>query len=199
MDVLETIRRWRLWWGRPKLEALPFEELQNRYGEDTQGVYREFSRRLHKLVFYAAQDYLGRHGDNRAQKDVEELVIRIFEDFGPEFGSGEPTMLLLRFANAIRRVLDEEAFRRIVEFYYRLLPTYHIVDEQERRFLAAAFQAALAGEKEKDLDEILAERFETTVEEAGSILASARHHLDHVIGNEFEAGELHDSTEGYLP
>src|SRR5208282_6395343 len=122
MDVLETIHRWRLWWGRPKLEALPFEELQNRYGEDPQGVYREFSRRLHKLVFYAAQDYLGRHGDNRAQKDVEELVIRTFEDFGPEFGSGEPTMLLLRFANAIRRVLDEEAFRRIVEFYYRLLP-----------------------------------------------------------------------------
>lgn len=198
MGVLETIRRWRPWSGRPRLEALPFEELQNRYAEDPQGVYREFIRRLHRLVFYAAEDYLGRHG-NRDQQEVEEMTMRVFEDFGPEFGSGEPITLLVRFSSAIRRILDGEAFQQIVEVYYRLLPTYHITDDAERRFLAAAYQGALAGDGQRDIDQILAERFETTVEEAGSILASARRHLDDVIGNDFEAAELQEATEGYLP
>src|ERR1700691_4114630 len=119
MGVLETIRRWRPWRGRPRLEALPFEELQNRYAEDPHDVYREFIRRLHRLVFYAAEDYLGRHG-NRDKQEVEEMTMRVFEDFGPEFGSGEPITLLVRFSSAIRRVLDGEAFQQIVEVYYRL-------------------------------------------------------------------------------
>jgi hypothetical protein len=197
MGVLETIRRWRPWKGRPKLEAVPFEELQNRCAEDPEGVHREFIRRLHKLVFYAAAEYLKRHG-NRDQREVEEMTMRVFEDFAPEFASGEPIRLLVRFSHAIRRVLDREAFEGIVHLYYPLLPTYHIPDDAERRFLAAAYQAVLAGDGERDIDEILAERFETTVEEAGSILASARKHLDEVIRDDFEAAELKEATEGYL-
>jgi len=200
MDLLQTIRRWIHRVRGVRLEALPFEELQNRYQEDPQKIYEEFIRRLSKLVFYAAEDFLKRQGEPLSQDKIEESGMRVFEDFGPEFGNGEPIMLLVRFADVIRlRVLDEAAFQRISTFYYRLLPTYHLSDDTERRFLVAAYQAALGDTEERMIDEVLAERFETTAARAASILKRAHQHLNDVIRNEFEVSELQQATEGCLP
>jgi hypothetical protein len=182
-----------------RLEALPFEELQNRYKSDDHEIYKEFTRRLHRLVFYASEDFLKRQGVFVGQEEIEELVMRVFEDFGPEFGSGEPIMLLVRFANAIRRVLDPTAFDRISTFYYPLLPAYHISDDLERRYLVGAYQEALGNKQGKMIDEVLAERFETTASEASSILKRARQELDEIIQSEFEVSELQQATEGCLP
>lgn len=199
MDVLRTIRRWVRQIQGTKLEALPFEELQNRYKSDPQEIYKEFTRRLHRLVFYASEDFLKRQGGFVRQEVIEERVMRVFEEFGPEFGSGEPIMLLARFASAIRRVLDTAAFELISTFYYRLLPAYHIFDDAQRRFLVAAYQEALGSKQGKMIDEALAERFETTTVQASSILKLARTKLDEVVQNEFEVSELQQATEGCLP
>ena len=163
-------------------------------------IYEEFIRRLKDLVFYAAEDFLKRQGGRVTRQDIEEMGIRVFEDFGPEFGNGDPIMLLVRFANAMRRrVLDQEAFDRIAAFYYPLLAAYHISDDTERRFLVRAYQAAIGDQHEKTIDEVLAERFDTTVAEATSILKRARQHLNRVMETEFEASELRQASENWLP
>jgi hypothetical protein len=199
MGLLETISRWRFWGKLPEWDALPFEELQNRYEEGPEAIYKEFIRRLNKLVFYASVDYLKRNRQSVTKQSAEEKMMRTFEEFGPEFGNGEPATLLRRFADAIRRVLDDQAFDGIGYFYYSLLPTYHIRDHQERKLLAASYQAALQGEKGKDIDEALAERFDLSVEKVRLILHSARRRLQDVMDKEFGAAELRELTEGYLP
>ena len=199
MRLPQSIHRWIAQKQGGRLEALPFEELQNRYEKDPTGIYREFVRRLHKLVFFAAEDFLRRKGCGLDKNDIEELAVSVFEDFGPAFGIGEPIMLLVRFAFAIRRVLDQDAFVMIATFYYKLLPAYHVSDDDERRFLVGAYQEALGNKDGRAIDEVLAERFETTNAKAASLLRRANEHLEKVIRGEFESSELSQATEGYLP
>lgn len=201
MTLLETIYRWIVFKKHPSLGALPFEELQTRYENEPLAVYEEFIRRLKTLVFYAAHDYLKREHERSGRPaverlEVEEKLIEVFREFGTEFTNGTPITILLRFATVIRRLLGDESFEKIACIYYPLLPTYHISNEKERRMLAAAYEEALSGRV--DIDEVLAERFGMSVDEAHSILQKARQHLDQIVNEEFEPGELQEATEGVL-
>lgn len=198
MGVFKSIYEWRPWKQERKLEALPFEELQSSYAESPAGTFTEFTRRLQRLVFYAASEYLGRTQSETTREAIEEKVGRIFEEFSPEFASGEPQKVLLRFASVIRRQLDEESFRVIGPFFYKQLPTYHIADEEARIVLAATYQEALSSQT-MPLAEILAERFNRSPEEIQKILQKANEELKRVIAQEFTRDELSDLTDGYLP
>jgi hypothetical protein len=198
MGLLDSTYRWRPWRRRPDLSTVPFEELQNYYSGDPKGAYEEFIRRLRQLVFYAAEEYLTRAGSASASDEVENRVMEIFAEFSPEFNSGEPQMILARFAKVIRRLLDEDAFRVIARHFYTQLPLYHLSDAQERRFLAASYEGALS-KTESSLAETIAKRFDVTPDEVRKSLPKANQNLAKVIEREFGADELQEISEGYLP
>jgi hypothetical protein len=195
MAFLQTIYRW-LWTGERKLEALLFEELQDYAAENPEGAYNEFVRRLQRLVFYAAEEYLQRNSSEVTRDAIEEKVGKIFEEFSPQFGSGDPQTILLRFAAVIRRELDADSFGIIGLFYYKQLPTYHISDDEARIILAASYQEALSSEG--SLKEALAYRFNRSPDEIERILKRAHKEYDKVINEEFSSEELNELTEGYL-
>lgn len=198
MSLLKSIYEWRPWKGERKLDALPFEELTSSYADDPGGTYTEFVRRLQRLIFYAVSEYLLRTEGHTTREAIEEKVGSIFQEFSPQFGSGDPQTILLRYASVIRKELDEEAFHVIGLFFYKQLPTYHIADEQARSVLAAAYQEALS-EQTKPMVEILAERFNRNPEEIQRILRKANQDLQTVMNDEFTRDELSELTEGYLP
>ena len=198
MGLFESTYGWIPWKRRPELWAIPFEELQNRYSEDPKAVYEEFVRRLRWLVFYAAEEYMGRTQPGRTREEIEDAVIGIFEDFSPEFNSGEPQMILVRFANILRRALDDEAFRVIARRFYTQFPIYHLSDRWERRLLAAAYEEGLT-KQAKSMAESLAERFDVAPDEVRKILAKANNDLAKIIQQEFDVDELRELSEGYLP
>src|SRR5215467_5177838 len=144
MGLLESISRWRPWKARAKVDGIPFEELQNRYSEDANATYKEFIRRLHQLIFYAASEYLERTKGRRRQEEIENIVIGIFEEFSPQFAIGSPDKILVRFAQVIRNQLDDKAFRVIAALFYKQIPIYHLSDEGERRLLAAVYEEGLS-------------------------------------------------------
>ena len=197
MAPFGTILDWIHWRRNPRLDSLRFEELQERYAEDQQGTYREFIRRLRPLVFYAAEHYLQSIGNAFTEIDVDNKVDEVFEDFSPEFDSGDPATLLQRFAGAIRRVLDDEAFRVIGPTFYRLLPIYNVPDAQQRRFLAAVYEQALST-PDDSVVESLATRMGVTSEEASEVLQRANKSVQKVMREDFSATELRDLTDGYL-
>lgn len=194
MGIFETIYGW--WTGERKLEALPFNELQASGAENPVSAYTEFIRRLQRLVFYAAEEYLQRNSTQVTREAIEEKVGQIFEEFSPEFGSGDPHTVLLRFAAVIRRELDAEAFGIIGLFFYKQLPTYHISDDEARIILAASYQEALSNEG--SLKEALADRFNRSPDEIERILKRAHEEYEKVITEEFSSDELTELTEGYL-
>jgi hypothetical protein len=196
MGIIQTIYGWLPWSGERKLEALPFEELQESAAENPVGAYEEFVRRMQRLVFYAAEEYLQRNSAEVTREATEEKVSHIFEEFSPQFGSGDPSTILLRFAAVIRRELDDEAFRVIGLFFYKQLPTYHISDNDARIILAASYQEALSNEG--SLKEALAERFNRSPNEIERILKKAHKEYEKVTSEEFSTDELEELTEGYL-
>jgi hypothetical protein len=198
MGLFESTYRWIPWKSRPDLRAIPFEELQNRYSEDPKAVYEEFIRRLRWLVFYAVEEYMDRTQPRRTREEIEDTVIGIFQDFSPEFNSGEPQMILVRFANIVRRALDDEAFRVIARRFYRQVPIYHLSEPLERRLLAAAYEEGLSKEG-TSMAETLAERFDVAPDEVRKILAQANKNLAKVIQQDFDGDELRELSEGYLP
>ena len=108
MRRVKSIYEW--WKGKRKLDALPFEELQSTYAEDPVGAYKEFVRRLSRLVFFAATAYLKKVDPKSSQAEIEQKVERIFREFSPQFTSGDPQKILLRFADVIRNELDDATF-----------------------------------------------------------------------------------------
>jgi hypothetical protein len=194
MDVLETIYRWSRRF-KPKLDRLPFDELARRYPREELQVWTEFHRRLNKIVLNAAVEYVDRTRGTVSQQEVEEKMMQVFDEFAPRFASGNPDMLLRRFAAAIRRVLDDEAFESIAYRYYYHLPIYHLEDDQQRRVLAACYENAL----NLDVAKQMSERFMITVAEAERIIDAANRSLSEVIANDFTPQELSKLTEGYVP
>lgn len=198
MGFRETIYGWLGLTGERRLEALPFEELQESYAKDPVGTYTEFGRRLQRLVFYAAEEYLSRTSSGVNVAAIEDKVGQIFEEFSPQFGSGDPQTILLRFAAVLRRQLDGESFQVIGRFFYKQLPTYHISDDEARIVLAASYQEALS-KQAMSLKEVLADRFNRSPTEIEKILRRANEEFERVITEEFTVEELNELTEGYLP
>lgn len=197
MAPFRTILDWIPWKGKVSLDSLPFEELQEQYAEDQQGTYREFIRRLRPLVFYAAQQYLQSRGNVLTEIEVNNKTDEVFEDFSPEFGCGDPATLLQRFGGAIRRVLDDEAFRVIALPFYRLLFVYHLRNGEERRFLAAMYEKGLTTSGDS-VAESLATRMGVTPEKASETLQRANQNLQKIMHDDFSPAELKDLTDGYL-
>lgn len=192
MRRVKSIYEW--WKGKRKLDALPFEELQSTYAEDPVGAYKEFVRRLSRLVFFAATAYLKKVDSKSSQAEIEQKVEHIFREFSPQFTSGDPQKILLRFADVIRNELDDATFSAMAPVFYLQLPLYHIADERARRLLAAALQ-------EVKLDEVpylLAQRFNEPVEEIEKGLIKANADLQKVIKEDFTPEELRELTEGYV-
>ena len=190
MSLHETIYGW--FKGRPGLDRLPFEELAGRYEVEPVAVFEEFVRRLEPLVFQAAFDFVTRTSHPATVVEVEKMTMKVFEDFTPEFASGARSMVLVRFAAAIRRVLDEEAFEAIATRYYHQLPLYHVKDDQQRRLLSASYQCGVGPTPAEDM----AQRFQITVDEAARILRNGNRSLRDVIANDFTEDELNELTEG---
>lgn len=197
MRVLESL--WARLWGTRPLESLPYEELLARYSKAPRAVYTEFCRRLHRTVFYAALDYAKRHAPADAEREANELTIRVFEAFAPQVASGEPATGLRRFAGVIRTLLDEEAFRMVARIYYRQLPLYHMENDEQRRVLAALFDDGLAVPSGTSMAESVAERFHMSVVRADVVIKMARQRLDRVIQEDFDPDELRSLTEDTLP
>lgn len=192
MRIPKTIIRW---WGRPGLDRELFEELGTRYVEEPEQVFEEFVRRLNRLVFQAALDFLTRKGQPITQNEVEELVMDVFRDFAPSFVSGSPGTLLRRFADAIRRVLDATAFQQIAYRYYLQGPIYHLKDIEQRKLLAAVYQEGLG----LDVVEKIADRFDMGVGQVEDVITKASGALNRLIAEDFSQAELKTLTEGYLP
>lgn len=196
MVPLGTIFDWIGWKRSPRLDSLPFEELQNHYREDPVATYREFIRRLRPLVFHAAVHYLhSQPGDSPSA--VDKKVDEVFEEFSPQFCGGDPDTLLRRFAVAIRTVLGEDSFAAIGWRFYNLLAVYHLDDPEERRFLAASNENAL-GIEGTSLAEDLAARLQVTADEVREVLPRANSNLQEVIRSKFSPEDLRDLTEDYL-
>jgi hypothetical protein len=183
MPLLETI--YGLFKGKPALDRLPFEELAGRYESEPVAVFEEFVRRMQPLVFQAALDFVTRVNPPPSKPEVEKMSLKVFEDFTPEFISGEPSMVLVRFAAAIRRVLDEEAFDAIATRYYYQLPLYYMKDDQQRRFLAASYQSGVGQMPTEDL----AERFQVTVDDASRIIREGNRSLLRTISPKTSLGK----------
>jgi hypothetical protein len=182
------------------LNTVPFEELPKRYGSEAEEVFREFMSRLKSLVFYAAEDYLKRTNMRiPTQKEADDKMVEVFEEFLPQFTAGDDSTLLLRFAEVIRDKLDHDAFEKIGLRYYYQLPIYHLNNDDERRYLAASYETGLGTEEGKELAEDLAERFKVTVHEARRILKKGNESLVKVMTSDFTVQELRGLTEGYLP
>jgi hypothetical protein len=179
---------------KPSLDRLPFEELAERYKSEPVAVLEEFVRRMQPLVFQAALDLETRLHPPASNAEVEEMALKVFEDFTPEFMSGDPSMVLVRFAAAIRRVLDDEAFEAIATRYYHQLLLYHVKDDQQRRFLSASYQKRFGPTPEEDM----AQRFQVTVDEARRIIRNANRSLQDVIESDFTEDELSEMTEGRI-
>jgi hypothetical protein len=190
MDLLETI--YEMFRKKPGLDRLPFEELQVRYRSEPTLVLKEFIRRVQPLVFQAALEFLRRTHSPAAQSDVEEASLKVFEDFTPEFTNGSPSTLLVRFAAAIKRILDDTAFEVIATRYYHQVPLYHLKDDQQRRLLAATYQRGVG----PDLVEYLAERFQLPTDEVERGLAEANKSLKRLIEKDFTEADLRTMTEG---
>lgn len=193
MDVLETIYRWSRWL-RPQLDRLPFEELARRYPREEVEVWTEFLRRLNRIVFYAAEEYLQRTKGTVAQQEADEKTMEVFEEFAPQFASGGPALLLRRFATVIRRVLDREAFESIAYRYYYQLPIYYLEDENQRRVLAACYESGLSPSLAKQISQ----RFMMTLADAEKIIQAGNRSLEQIIANDFTPQELSELTEGYV-
>ena len=113
---------------------MPFEELVERYRTEPAEVFEEFVRRMSGLVFEAARHFVERANSPVNAIEMEKLHGKVFENFTPQFTSGAPSMILVDFAKAIRRVLDDQAFEAIARKYYCQLPIYYVKDDQQRRF-----------------------------------------------------------------
>jgi len=193
MPLIETIGRWL---GRkPSVDKLPFEELPTRYVDDPEGVYEEFVRRLHRIVFQAAKDFLARNEPASADKEGVELkVMEAFRDFAPQFAIGDPSLLLVQFEGAVRRVLDDEAFQGIAHRYYYQLPIYHLKDEEQRKYLAASYEKGIRS----TVAEEIAEQFRVSIEHASKVIAEGNRSIEDLIANDFTEEELKDMTQGYV-
>ena len=199
MDLLETI--FRMFKRGSSPESLPYEELHRRFAYDRETVWAEFVRRLRRLVFHCAEESFRLESPSAARdkEEIEERTVRAFTEFYPEFNQGEPKTLLLRFAQAIRRILGEEAFARIALRFYYHLPLYHIQDDQPRRFMAALFENGLATRPGKEFASDLADRFQVSVEETKRILEKGQKQLRTIMDKDFSHEELQSLTEGLLP
>ena len=199
MDLRETIYR-MLKRGRSP-ESLPYEELHRRFAYDRDVVWAEFVRRLQRLVFHCAEESSRLYAPSaaRSREEIEENTVRAFKEFYPEFNQGEPETLLLRFAQAIRRVLGDEAFKQIALRFYYHLPLYHIQEDQPRRFMAALFENGLATRPGKDFAADLADRIQVSVERAKAMLLKGQKQLRKIMEKDFSRKELQERTEGLLP
>jgi hypothetical protein len=180
-------------WKQP-LERLPFEELLGRYAGEPGPVYEEFVKRLHRIIFQAALEYLTRGNHAVSQVGVEEMTTKVFEEFAPQFASGKAAMLLVDFAAAVRRVLDHQAFEKIAYRYYYLLPIYHLKDDLEKKLLAASYQRGIR----PDLVEQLAGQFNMPAGQIQRSIEKANASLKAVIADDFTPWELSVFTEGYV-
>jgi len=192
MPLLQTI--YKRFKRKPSLDRLPFEELAERYKSEPVAVFEEFVRRMQPLIFQAALDFETRAHPPASDAEVEEMVLKVFEDFTPEFMSGDPSMVLVSFAAAIRRVLDDEAFEAIATRYYHQLPLYHMKDDQQRRFLSASYQNGVGPTPAEDM----AQRFQVPVDEAQRIIRDGNRSLQDVIESDFTEDELSEMTEGRI-
>jgi hypothetical protein len=200
LDLVETI--YRMLQRGTSLEALPYEELHRRFSHNREAVFGEFVRRLRRLIFHCAEEScrIASGGDASPQLDeIQEKTIRAFTEFHPEFDQGDPETLLVRFAQAVRRVLGEDAFSVIALRFYYHLPLYHIPDDTQRRFLAALFENGLATRPGKEFAADLADRFQVSVGETKKILAKGQKRLRQIMDKDFSSDELRDYSEGYLP
>jgi hypothetical protein len=184
---------------RPPLDRLPFEELAKRYAREPDAVFEEFHRRLNRIVFHAAEEYVdGRHGTglqpDAMEAMIEEMTLQVFERFAPQFARGAEDMLLCRFARVIREVLGNEAFESIAWRYYYQLPIYYIENKDQRRYLSACYEMGL----KPPLVKQISERFMVTVAEADRIIEAANQSLKEIVANDFEPQELAKLTEGYV-
>ena len=105
---------------RPWIGAL--RRAGQRYRTEPAQVFEEFVRRMSGLVFQAARHFVERANSPVNAIEVEKLHGKVFENFTPQFTSGAPSMILVDFAKAIRRVLDDQAFEAIARKYYCQLP-----------------------------------------------------------------------------
>jgi hypothetical protein len=193
MGLLESIYGWATRF-RPKLDRLPFDELARRYPREELEVWKEFVRRMNKIVFYAAEEYMQRTREKIVSEEVGEKAMQVFQEFAPQFGSGRTEMLLRRFAIAIRRVLDNEAFESIAHRYYYQLPIYYLEDEAQRRVMAACYESGLSPSIAKQISE----RFMITVDDANRIIKAGNRSLEEIITKDFTLQELTEQTEGYV-
>ena len=185
-----------LWVQRPlPLDQLPFELLVEEHALRPQEVQDVFVRRLYPTVFQAAQANIRRKGEVPTETMAGALANVVFTQFAPEFASGRPEMVLVRFASIIRRTLGNDAFKEVAPRYYAQLPIFYIENDEQRRFLAAAYSDGLAPE----LDKRLAARFCVSREHCRAILKQANRAYQAVIDKEFRPEELSRLTEGYLP
>jgi hypothetical protein len=181
-----------------RLQTLPYEELPAYYRVDPRGVSHEFMRRLHKIVCRASVDYALRNPEHgkMTSDQAAELTVRAFQGFAPEFLSGKPETLLLRFAGVMRQqVLDATAFLSIRRLYYHQLPLYHLKNDEQRRLLAAFYDEALDPTR---LGQVAAEAH-LSVDETKRIIKEANQALNRVISNRFKAADLRNLTENLLP
>src|SRR5438105_3273318 len=109
--MFETISRWLKSHGAGWIEVAPYEELFRRYAQanvdEKRQIYEEFSRRLSRLVFRAAHDYVKRKKRHESEDEVSKLKDQVFRSFVPEMAAGDPAFGLRRFATHIRDVLDK--------------------------------------------------------------------------------------------
>jgi hypothetical protein len=180
--------------GRPSLETAPYEELLSHHRARPREVYNEFVRRLSELVFLAALNFCKRQGVAAVEEKAEALQTSAFQVFAPEMGSGEPKMVLRRFAATLRNVLDDEAFRTIERAYYRHLPLYHLRDNEQRRCLEAMLATALTATPQQ-----IAKRFLLTAARVEELLKAGNRELERIVREDYEEDELRAMTEGRLP
>lgn len=177
------------------LDQARFEELPRLYKLTPKDAYHEFTRRLQPLVLQAAQARSLRLGTGLSQTDPDGLTIRAFKEFAPTFGIGEDALVLCRFAEVIRRVMDDAAFDAISRRYYMQLPIYHLADPHQRAFLAIAYQLFVG---RPDMVERLSERFGISAERAADQLRSCNAALEKSARADFKIGELHRLTGGSI-
>ena len=192
MRAFKSIYEW--WKGKRRIDAVPFEELQSSYRDDPAGCFKEFVRRLSGLVFSAAASYLKRIDPRTSTGSIRAKTERIFQEFSPQFIGGEPQTILLRFADVIRRELDDATFSAMAPIYYLQLPIYHVADDRSRQLLAAFLQEG----KPDEVVELLAQRFNEPVEQIEYDLQKANRDLRKVISEDFTPEELRELTEGYI-
>jgi hypothetical protein len=203
MSLLETISRWIQGRGSNWLESAPFEELVDKYAHgglgDKREIYGEFARRFSRLVFRAAQDFAERRNVPNVEAEASKLKDKIFRSFVPHMAAGDQNYCLRRFAIHIRNLLDDKAFSFIARAFYYQLPVYHISNDEQRRILAAMLQTELSTAGEASYVEKVAQDFHISPLRATNLIKRANQQLEKIIANDFEADELEQFTEGYVP